>query len=292
MFNLRRVLSRRELRDLEAVGEPCVKPFDSDLLRIVAFSDYRVQDISLLLDFLKKLEPKPHLILYGGDDVERFRVGKRNLFEELASFSAHGLCGVLGNDPPEDEESDGDEIRLIPDTKTLRAYIQGMNVYNVHERPLVLGKYAVIGSEGSPPDKEFGDVGVVIYSEQSIGRHLQLAAKSARGKLLIVVSHCPPRGALDLAVRFGRRRIGSVALRKFLAARKNVPLVVCGHAHFCGAQAQKLERSTVVNTASHDDFGAPGRIAIIEVRAGTVCGVQWHNLWELGSVCGIKELRA
>jgi Icc-related predicted phosphoesterase/uncharacterized protein YprB with RNaseH-like and TPR domain len=293
MLHIRKVPSRSELKNLEAVDKPCQKPFDSDVLRIVAFSDYRVQDISLLLDFIKKLQPIPNLILYAGDDVERFHNGGTNFFEQLAALSTHGLCAVLGNDPPEDESSNGDKkIRSIPDTKTLRAYIRGINVYNVHETPLVLGKYAVIGSEGSPPDEEFGDLGVVIYSEASIARHLQLAAKLVRGKMLILVSHCPPRRVLDLAIRFGTRHIGSVQLRKFLGAHKNVPLVVCGHVHYCGAQAKKFKGSMVVNAASHDNVGAPGRIAIIEIRAGKICHVQWHHIWELGSLCGIKEARA
>jgi Icc-related predicted phosphoesterase len=165
-------------------------------------------------------------------------------------------------------------------------------VYNVHGTPLVIGKYAVIGNEGSPLDHEFGRMGAVTYSEESIARHLQLAAKSTRGKVLIVLSHCPPRGALDLAIRYGTRPIGSTAFRKFLMPRKNVPLVVCGHVHYCGGQSKRLKRSTVINVASHDDFGAPGRIAIIEIRAGKVRGLEWHNLWELVSVGGIGESRA
>src|SRR5271157_3506787 len=95
-----RIPSPRQLKSLEAVGKPCQKPFDSDILRIVAFSDYRMQDISLLLDLLKELQPTPNLILYAGDDVERFHSGKENFFEQLAALSTHGLCAVLGNDPP------------------------------------------------------------------------------------------------------------------------------------------------------------------------------------------------
>ena len=174
----------------------------------------------------------------------------------------------------------------------LRAYIRGANVYNVHGTPLVIGKYTVIGNEGSPLDHEFGRMGAVTYSEESIARHLQLAAKSTRGKVLIVLSHCPPRGALDLAIRYGTRPIGSTAFGKFLMPRKNVPLVVCGHVHYCGGQSKRLKRSTVINVASHDDFGAPGRIAIIEIRAGKVRGLEWPNLWELVSVGGIGESRA
>ncbi len=40
--------------------------------RIVAFSDYRVQDTNLLVDFVKGLDPRSDLILYAGDDVDRF----------------------------------------------------------------------------------------------------------------------------------------------------------------------------------------------------------------------------
>ena len=284
--------SSRELKALEAVGKPCCKDFDSDPLRIIALSDYRVQDISLLLDFVKTVDPKPNLILYAGDDVERFHAKGRNFFEELASLSTHGLCAVLGNDPPENEDSEEDAIQAIPDTKTLRSYIRGTNVHEVHETPFVIGKYAVIGSEGSPPDEQFGNLGVVIYSEQSIARHLKFAAKAVPGKLLIVLSHCPPREILDFAIRFGRRNIGSTALRQFLRHKKNVPLVVCGHAHFSGAQSHKFNGSLVVNAASHDNFSAPGRLAIIDIRAGKVCDLQWHHLWELFSVSGIKESRA
>lgn len=284
--------SSRDLKALEAVGKPCLKPFDSDLLRIIAFSDYRVQDITLLLEFIKTVDPKPNLILYGGDDVERFHANDRNVFEELASLSTHGLCAVLGNDPPENDQGQEDEIQAIPDTKTLRSYIRGTNVHNVHETPLVIGKYAVIGSEGSPPDEKLGNLGVVIYSEESIARHLKLALKTLSDKLVIVLSHCPPREVLDFAIRFGRRNIGSTALRQFLQHEKKVPLVVCGHVHFSGAQSQEFAGSLVVNAASHDNFGAPGRIAIIDIRAAKVCNLQWHDLWELFSVSGIKESRA
>jgi Icc-related predicted phosphoesterase/uncharacterized protein YprB with RNaseH-like and TPR domain len=281
------------LKRLESVGKPVEKPLDSEALRIVAFSDYRVQDISLLLDFIRALHPRPNLILYAGDDVERFHTQSENLFEHLAATSTHGLCAVLGNDPPEeDEESKNKDVYVIPDTRALRRYIRGAGVYNVHETPLVIGDYAVIGSEGAPIDERLGHMGVVIYSEASIARHLRLAAKRAQGKRLILVSHSPPRGSLDFAIRFGKRPIGSVALRTFLRKRRDVPLVVCGHVHYCGGQSTKLGRSMIVNAASHDDHGAPGKVAVIDIQAGKVSDVQWHELrGELTSIAGIGEPR-
>ena len=122
---------------------------------------------------------------------------------------------------------------------------------------------------------KLGALGTVIYPEVSIARHLHRAAKSVTGKHLIVVSHAPPRGAVDLAIRFGTRHIGSTALRNFLFKRRDVPLVICGHVHYCGARSDKLARSTIVNAASHDDPGAPGRVAVIELQSGKVLSVEW-----------------
>jgi len=67
-----------------------VQPLDlgphSGSLRLVAFSDYRVQDIRRLLEEVARLEPRPDLVLYAGDDIQRFHPSSRqNLFEEFAS---------------------------------------------------------------------------------------------------------------------------------------------------------------------------------------------------------------
>src|SRR6267154_4714529 len=53
-------------------------------LRLVAFSDWRVQDISLLAEEIAKFPVKPDVVLYGGDDISRFREQGKNLFEDLA----------------------------------------------------------------------------------------------------------------------------------------------------------------------------------------------------------------
>ncbi len=284
------IVTAKQLKELERVDEPQRYAHDSEHLRIVAFSDYRVQDIPLLLEWLKGLSPAPDLLLYAGDDVERFQNGSRNFFEQLAATAAYGLCAVIGNDSPICCEDAHGRIRLLEEVAATRRYIRGKGVRNVHRSPLILGKYAVIGSEGSPPDK-WGAIGNIIYPEPSIARHLRLAAKAAKGKHIIVVSHTPPRLALDSAIRFGRRRIGSVALREFIRRRRDVSLVVCGHVHSCGGRAHKTGRCIVVNAASHDDPGAPGRVALIEIKAGKVLSVAWHLLWELASIPGIGAIR-
>jgi uncharacterized protein YprB with RNaseH-like and TPR domain/calcineurin-like phosphoesterase family protein len=287
----------RQLRTLEKVEKPCRKKWDSDVLRIVAFSDYRVQDISLLVEFLGSLKPAPDLLLYAGDDVERFHSASRNLFQQLAATVTHGLCAVIGNDSAEDQDDeDGPmpvvrRLQLLKEVTKERAYIRGRGVHNVHLRPVVIGNYAVIGSEGSPPDEQWGALGTVTYPETSIARHLRESARAVERKHLIVLSHTPPRGTLDFALRFGKRPIGSVALRQFVLTQRNVPLVVCGHVHNCGEQSKKLGCSIVVNAASHDSWGSPGRLAVIEIRAGKVTSVKWQLLWELMSIADIGAKR-
>ncbi|KKM72788.1 hypothetical protein LCGC14_1416990 [marine sediment metagenome] len=41
-------------------------------MKIVAFSDWRVQNIEHFIEYLKGLKEKPDVIVYAGDDLERF----------------------------------------------------------------------------------------------------------------------------------------------------------------------------------------------------------------------------
>ena len=41
-------------------------------MRVVAFSDWRLQDIDDVIRFIEDLLPEPDVILYAGDDVGRF----------------------------------------------------------------------------------------------------------------------------------------------------------------------------------------------------------------------------
>ncbi|KKM71500.1 hypothetical protein LCGC14_1429930 [marine sediment metagenome] len=41
-------------------------------MKILAFSDWRVQDIEQFIDYLERLKEKPDVIVYAGDDLERF----------------------------------------------------------------------------------------------------------------------------------------------------------------------------------------------------------------------------
>lgn len=367
---------------------------DAHIKRIVAFSDYRVQDIELLIDFVKRLNPPPDLLLYGGDDIDRFgrlpddflmecvlkakempvgeikesgpdlysfhlqtpvqdrdsvlaevtrqAVSQRrvedkelscfvqsdwpdfvsrelgaadpidesrireflatrcvvlfeadlksgtvagvihvvnqqhNLFEELASLSKYGLCAVIGND----------------DDPAVRAIIQGKGVYNVHERPVILGSYAIIGVEGACIKPGEPNPGIVLYNEGEVSAHLNSFWEHVSDKHLFIISHNPPFETLDHALRFGERDIGSETLRSFILENPAVSLVVCGHVHYCGGKSANLGNAVVVNAASHDHYGEPGRVALIDLRPYGRGTVEWHLLHELPGIFGIGERTA
>jgi len=248
----------------------------SGSLRLVAFSDYRVQDIGLLIEELSTLQPRPDLILYAGDDIGRFQSASgENLFEVIASRSRHGLCAVPGND----------------DKPSVRELIRGKSVFNVHLCPAVIGAYAVLGVEGAPYRRDLEKRGYISHSEQEIRKQLTAQEHKVKSKRLIILSHAPPEGVLDQSVRFspdGRpRSIGSRALKKFLQSSNNVPLVVCGHAHRCGGRNETVGRTLIVNAANHDDEKAVGRFAVIDLASRGRVGVGWRVIRETRVLPGI-----
>jgi len=243
-------------------------PHRGDSLRVLAFSDYRVQEIGSLIRFVQS-QQQPDLILYAGDDIRRFRQPRTNFFQHLAALSRYGLCAVAGND----------------DRPEIRELITGRRVFSVHSCALVLGRFAIVGIEGAPMfpirdgfDKSYNK-GFLLYPESILDWHIKHWTTGAlKGKKLIVVSHSPPYGVLDLAMRFGRRNIGSRPLRRFLESSPNALLCVCGHVHSQGARSESLGNALVVNAASHDRPGDPGRLAIIEIASGVVSAPDWHKI--------------
>lgn len=246
-------------------------------LRLVAFSDYRVQDIELLIDELSELAPPPDVVLYAGDDIKRFRPPHRkNLFGMLACRARYGLCAVAGND---------DEL-------SVRKLISGKSVFNVHASPVILGSYAFLGVDGAPYRPGLEGIGYILHSEKEIARHLAFQKRATISKKLIILSHAPPEGLLDQAQRFSPdgkpHSIGSRALRKVLTTHSNVLLVVCGHVHRCGGMKKRLRNTLIVNVANHDDPGVPGRVAIIDLEPSGKTTVQWRQI-EVSAIPGIGE---
>jgi Icc-related predicted phosphoesterase len=240
----------------------------SDSLRLLAFSDYRVQNIDSLIRFLKS-QQKPDLILYAGDDIRRFHENGTNFFQQLAEMSTYGLCAVAGND-------DAPEIREL---------IIGSRVFSVRSCALALGNFVIVGVEGAPMfpmrdgfDKSYNK-GYLLYPEPILEFHMKRWTTTAfNRKKLIIISHAPPFGILDLAMRFGRRNIGSRPLRRFLESTPNVLLCVSGHVHSQGAHSEQFGNTLVVNAASHDGRNDPGRVAVIQITRGVVSAPNWHEI--------------
>ncbi len=264
-------------------------------MRIVAFSDWRIQPIQDVDWALDAIDPRPDVLLYAGDDVVRFggrqlsddasgswrptapiglEASTTNHFVRLAKRTRLGLGAVIGNDcAPAD-----------------RGIIAGSRVWNLHDKPKLIGGFGVIGLEGSP-----GSIGFVTYREEDASQHLRAsAAHFRRGTPLIVVSHAPPRGCLDLALRFGLSRIGSVALRDFVQ-RNDVQLVICGHCHIGGGQTERFGRCLVVNAANHDGRWqeTEGRVAVIDLSPDAAPKIEWVAAKELKTTalhgCGAKR---
>jgi len=181
-----------------------------------------------------------------------------NAFEELARNARYGMVAVIGNDDREVE----------------RFWIRGEKVYDLHTTLLKIGSFLIVGLEGSVSG--MGPSGR--YTEDDVRFRLEFARETLKRRdKLIIVSHDPPRGILDRAMRFGDRAIGSMALREFLEECPNVVLVICGHVHRCGGRHERLNNATIVNVSSHDDSFSRANIA-------------WIVLDELGNVMEVEML--
>ena len=212
-------------------------------MRILAVSDLRVQGVRLLEQVARDVQPD--LILYAGDDVARFGQ-EPNSWAPLAARTPLGLAGVIGNDCRRDHAVAFDQP----------------GCHDLDRAPLLLDGLAILGLGGAPRDGA-GGIGYTLYSRKQAARHLERQVAAAGRRKILLVSHAPPLGVLDVGIRYGVRSIGSSVVRDFLG-RPAVRGVVCGHVHSQGGQIANLGRKVVVNIASHDSPGAPLRYAVLE----------------------------
>ncbi|KXA92046.1 hypothetical protein AKJ66_04775, partial [candidate division MSBL1 archaeon SCGC-AAA259E22] len=103
------------------------------MFRILAFSDYRIQDLDRLLRYVRRNNSVYDVFVYAGDDVRRFVEEGKNYFEEIGKHSKHSVLAVVGND----------------DTSDCKEVLRKKNVHDLHEEPYLVDKYAFLGQEGS-----------------------------------------------------------------------------------------------------------------------------------------------
>lgn len=264
-----RLVRRRENSLLH--GPNARYPTQGRCVRILCFSDLRVQRLADVEAVAKSVEPD--LILYAGDDVARFGPGP-NSWSPLALSVRHGLAGVIGNDCLEDT----------------RAVLRQPGCRDLQERPYFVGDFAILGLQGAPASTR---IGYTLYSDDAAREHLKTQLREAGGRPTIVVSHAPPYGILDLAVRFGLENIGATALLEVMK-RPSVKAVVCGHVHLQGGRQAKHGDCLVLNCASHDDPSAALRYAVLEWngREFTASTHVHDDRGELGDVRGMERRHA
>ncbi|HEY0097326.1 MAG TPA: ribonuclease H-like domain-containing protein [Pyrinomonadaceae bacterium] len=249
--------------------EPLVPPRRrnaKNLVRILAFSDWRVPDYE---DLLKLAERSPgcDIVLYGGDDLDRV-IEAREVVEKITCLtSAKKFLFVAGNDDsPHDR----------------RALAATDFAHDLHAEPFFYQDFAFIGLEGTTDG-----MGFIQHSESQVTEvlegHLQTIRKRYGRKkpVTVLVSHAPPRGVLDMAMRHserpGARSIGSTSLRDFLEENR-VPVTICGHVHLFGARQERLpNKNLVINIASHDSRGAEGRFSVIDLDRSGHAEVSFHT---------------
>jgi len=227
----------------------------------MAFSDWRIHDVESPLMAAQKI--KPDLIIYAGDDVARFgpeQNSGRNIFSEMAKHSKHGVFAIIGNDC----------------SKENKKILKAPRVYDLHRAPRTIESTGFVGLEGATREIS-NPVGYVLYSGKEIKRHLYSAFKKiSKSKKIILVSHNPPSGVLDLACRFGVDHIGSKEIRSFILRNKQVIINVCGHVHSRGGQSEYLGKCLVINAANHDGEGAEERIAVIDTGKEKI-SLEWYK---------------
>jgi len=230
-------------------------------MKLLAFSDWRIQEIDDVFKFIESLLEPVDLILYAGDDIGRFHGRRRNYFTELAKYTRQKkVLAVVGND----------------DTYQVKSILQSENVHDLHEDPFVTADLGFMGLEGSTSGPAF-----VSHSEKYVQNHLKRQHEKIKFKKPIIVSHPPPHGVLDYGIRFaseeeGAHNIGSKSLRNFIQ-RNDVQLVVCGHCHSQGGLSKKIKNTTVANVSSHDNPGSQGNFAIIDIHSSNPPYIQWYD---------------
>jgi Icc-related predicted phosphoesterase/uncharacterized protein YprB with RNaseH-like and TPR domain len=197
--------------------------------------------------------------------------------DEIAASTEHGLGTIVGND-----------CEYIDKLRLSRKCVN-----DLHSEPTIIDNVAFIGLEGSS-----GDIGIILYSEEEALAHLEKQwefVTENEPDLVVLVSHAPPKGILDLSRRFGINNIGSQAVRDFIEGYE-VDIVICGHSHINGGRLEEVDGCTVLNIASHDYQNAPGLVALIDIETNTAPRIKIERLFEFNSVLqsihGVGEIRS
>ncbi len=322
---------------------------DSKGLRLLYFSDWRMQPIEFIANVLDKIEPVD-LIVYGGDDTDRFcavseatkkliktaireqedipnsfkeyleledkmRCRVFHIYDETDVTSAiKSISKVVGppinkftiekinciddlTNPWKSFQHDNWFLKLAEKTRLKMClsilgndcHPDNHNIINVkaakdiYRFPQKVGRWGFIGLEGGITHKCKGQlingIGDITHKDSEVLPYLEKAISllDVVPRNLIIVSHTPPAGSLDIGIRFGLNNLGSPSLEKFII-KNNPALVLCGHCHSQGGKSKVIGNTLIVNAASSDNKIEDAHIAVIELRDGEVPELQWVDL--------------
>jgi len=98
-YNLRSI-ARARIDVTELLPRYIVEFKHEGSLKILAFSDYRTQNLEEIIKFVKNLNEKPDLIVYAGDDLNRFApmpidfISKRSPSNAISEVTVHNVEGI------------------------------------------------------------------------------------------------------------------------------------------------------------------------------------------------------
>jgi len=248
------------------------RKYESENIRILAFSDWRVQELRDISKFVGTIDPVD-IIVYAGDDLNRFQVDEFNYLSYLSQYTnCEYVLSVLGND-----DFYGRSKKML----------RSSGVHDLYNQSCSLDDFLIIGLESSTKGPA-----IFRHDEKDFQTHLTFQSKYLQGKKRIIVSHTPPYKILDRGIRFAStdeetHYIGSKALRNFLV-KNDTELVICGHCHSHGGLSEKFQNTTVVNVSSHDSYGAHGNFALIELNSDGLVSIDWYSTKDL---IGFDSLR-
>lgn len=189
-------------------------------MRLLLFSDVHA-DESAARQLVAKARGVD-LVVGAGD----FGTARRNIGRAIDVLAAIDRPAVL---VPGNNESFEELVAACSGWKTARV---------LHGTGITLEGQAFFGIGGGIPVTPFGPWSYD-FSEEDAAHLLAPLPPNA-----ILVSHSPPRGAVDRDS--GGRTLGSMAVRDAVISRQP-RLAVCGHIHACGGEQAWLGRTLVVN---------------------------------------------
>ena len=189
----------------------------------------------------------------GAEGTISFRT--QSLTRQFAAAAKYGFGAVLGGD----------------DHPAYKRLLAGKKVFDLHDEPIRVGGFTIMGQEGEPCGR---GPGRLAYGEDEVRDHLESSLRAEGDSRTILVSHVPPYNVLDHDGGVAAGHAGSSAVSRFIAERKPL-LVLCGQARSHGGCQARMGPTTITNVASNNGGGSPARVCILDISKDLSITTKW-----------------